>query len=116
MSIHITGSISQISLPVSLSIYQIFCECKCSYIGESNFELDKRVSEHKRDIRNGVLTNALTQHCMETNHKIDWSLSKIIGREQDTIRRRLKEALFIQKLSPELNVSKGMILRGKWSI
>lgn len=52
-------------------VYQLTCQCGQTYIGETAFDLQKRIKEHQRDIRLNVLSNANTIHHNLTGHFID---------------------------------------------
>lgn len=97
-------------------IYQIHCDCGKTYIGESAFSFEKRKKEHLRDIKAKDMTNALAFHCKSTGHSINWPISQILGYENDTLKRKFKESIFIQNFKPELNFSEGYKLRGDWKI
>lgn len=95
-------------------VYRIFCECDASYIGETSFNLEKRIKEHKRDILHRSTSNGISFHCMETGHSVNWIRSQVLLKVPLEGRRKLSEALCIQKLKPEMNLSSGMKLKGKW--
>lgn len=97
-------------------VYKIDCECGDSYIGETSFDLKKRVGEHYRDVKKERDSNMLATHRMQTGHNIKFesarTLQQVTGGELD---RKIVESLRIQAEEPELNLSKGTKLRGNWS-
>lgn len=97
-------------------VYKIYCNCGDYYIGESGFDFQKRKNEHIRDLRTSTGTNALVNHCTESDHFIDWSKSSLLDRESDRTRRKLKESLLIKDQKPRINISEGMKIRGDWII
>ena len=95
-------------------IYDIQCkECKKSYIGETGRVFGTRLKEHQKDSkkvkqrkftraqRKESLTeinkSAITDHIAQENHVIDWEGAKLLEREDDVIKRRIKEAIWIRK-------------------
>lgn len=95
-------------------IYKIPCECKEEYIGETGFNLKKRVYEHSRAVTTGNMANSLSYHHSKTGHNFQWQLSNPIDREFLEERREVREALYIQNFKPEINLSQGKVLKHKW--
>ena len=97
-------------------IYQIPClDCDRSYIGETGRTLKTRLTEHRRNCRNGdVQRSGVAQHSIEDDHRIDWKESVVIDREMNLYRRRVKEALYIRKF-PNFNQDQGLIVSPIWS-
>ena len=59
---------------IKLAVYKIKCsDCQASYIGETGRNLNTRLTEHKRAMRNGHANNHITVHHQLTNHNIDWT-------------------------------------------
>ena len=42
------------------------------------WNLNKRLTEHKRATRNGGLNNNIASHHLQTNHRIDWDFAECI--------------------------------------
>ena len=60
-------------------VYEIQCEtCDKIYVGESGRDLEKRVKEHKRDIKNAEEKNAMFVHVRDFDHPIDFKNAKIV--------------------------------------
>ena len=97
-------------------IYQIPClDCDRSYIGETGRTLKTRLTEHRRNCRNGdVQRSGVAQHSIEDDYQIDWKESVVIDREMNLYRRRVKEALYIRKF-PNFNQDQGLIVSPIWS-
>ena len=60
-------------------------------------------------------------HVMQTNHEIDWENQKFLISELDWRRRKIKEALFINGLNPQnqisdsiMNLEKGLEISACW--
>jgi hypothetical protein len=84
-------------------IYQIECQtCNRLYIGETARSLDKRLDEHRK-----TTTSAVNEHVKDTGHKIDWEGVKVIGKEDNWAKRKIKEAIAIRKNKPSLNRDQG---------
>ena len=87
-------------------VYQSFCSaenCNENYIGESAQRLDERMKDH-----NGwELNSHFFKHSVESRHdpglKNDF---RIIGKDyrNNTIKRKIVEALFKKKMKPSLNI------------
>ena len=77
-------------------VYQLTCsKCNRNYIGSTIRELHTRVSEHLKDSRSSVF-----EHHLECNSEFS---TKILDRARDQINLRIKEAIYIRNLKPELN-------------
>ena len=85
------------------AIYQINCkDCDGVYIGETARALGVRVEEHKK-----MTSSAVHEHQRKTGHTMDWANTKILGREDTLIKRKVKEALAIRRAKPTLNRDQG---------
>ena len=95
-------------------IYKIPCQtCEKVYIGETGRALEERLKEHKTDVAKNSRQqftrtarkqsegefnkSAITDHCNKENHVINWENTRIIGREDHTQARRIKEAIEIHR-------------------
>ncbi len=103
-------------------IYQWFCEgseveeCPKSYIGESRQGLEKRSSQHMYHITNGNINDsAIAEHVCATGHRMDPSKIQLIEREPNTIRRKVKESLYIQNTSYTMNKNNGYSINSAWA-
>ena len=84
-------------------IYEILCKnCHRTYIGETSRTLGKRMEEHKK-----MTSSAVNEHCKTTGHIMDWENVKVIGREDNWAKRKIKEAIAIRKWKPSLNRDQG---------
>lgn len=84
-------------------IYSIPCaNCDQVYIGESGRHFEKRMTEHKYDMKNvqkNPEKSALVQHYYSTGHTFNIEEATIIDRESHFNRRKLLEACHIWKHS-----------------
>lgn len=81
-------------------VYKIDCDTCCSsYIGESMQYLKTREYQHKYNIRMGNVTHsALAEHGIRNpTHNINWGKHTILDKEQNTFKRKLKEAVYIKR-------------------
>ena len=84
-------------------IYQIRCKtCKRLYIGETARSLKTRMEEHRK-----TTSSAVREHQTDTGHEIDWENVKIIGKESQWMKRKIKEAIAIRRDKPSLNRDQG---------
>ena len=96
-------------------IYQIPCSsCPAVYTGETGRTLKVRMVEHKRAVRMGDVNNGLAVHSLKTGHPIEWSQARVVEREENWYRRRIKEALKIQQCQVRMNLDQGIVLRSGW--
>ena len=68
-------------------VYQLECECNKKYYGQTCQFVQKRIQQHKNDVRKGLTTTGLSSHVAETNHNIKWEDFKIIECESNTNKR-----------------------------
>ena len=94
-------------------VYEVPCHnCDKTYIGETGRQLGTRVEEHKKEVeelskaaytrtKRKVSTaelnkSAITDHGVSQNHVINWDGVRVIDREDDITRRRIREAIWIK--------------------
>ena len=96
-------------------VYLIPCsECSAVYIGETGRTLKVRLAEHKRAVRMGDVNNGIPVHSLKTGHSIAWDKAKITDRETHWQRRRVKEAIRIQRSQVRMNLDQGIVLHQAW--
>ena len=87
--------------------YVIPCkDCENVYVGETGRNLDKRMYEHKRDIRVGNESSGVFCHVRDSNHSIDFQGSKFIFKSKNYVKRRIVESSLITSI-PNFNLSEG---------
>ena len=57
---------------------------------------------------------ALADHALKTGHSIERSQARVVEREGNWYRRRIKEALKIQQYQVRINLDQGIVLRSGW--
>ena len=85
-------------------IYRYKCdrvECDEEYIGESSRTFGERFKEHQKD------PSPIYDHYNITGHKISIDNFSVEGREDQSLMRTIKEALYIAVNNPSLNRNKG---------
>ena len=91
-------------------VYKIHCgDCEEAYIGEMARPFGVRFREHVNSTRSS--TTAVGDHLRNTRHALDVSSSSIVVRENDTFKRRIREAIEIHCQAPMLNGDVGYELR-----
>ena len=99
--------------------------CKQVYIGETGRQLGVRIDEHKKeveDLSRAAFTrtkrkastqeqnkSAITDHGVTNNHVIDWSGVRVIDKESDMTKRRLREAIWIKRKGSTMNQDEGAV-------
>ena len=61
--------------------------------------------QHEYAVKNQSSTNGIAQHVAKTNHEIDWENMKFLDSEPHWRKRKIKEALFIDCLNPQKQIS-----------
>ena len=105
-------------------VYEIPCRnCDSTYIGETKRNLGIRVSEHRRDVNqqekkqftrstrkqstSELNKSAVTDHCNTKNHLINWDNIKIVCKETNMFKRRVRESIAIRKRRDTMNRDAG---------
>ena len=87
------------------AVYQLDCpQCDQSYIGETERTLGTRLKEHLRHSDNPT---AVREHMNKTGHSVTDQDVKVIGREDQWLKRKITEAVAIRKHHPSLNRDEG---------
>ena len=90
-------------------IYEITCNlCSKQYVGESSRSLNARLSEHLRFSTNPTTESykeeAMAVHYSKEHPGISPDLSfRLLGKESNTVLRKVYEALFIFNQEPKLS-------------
>ncbi|XP_072021930.1 uncharacterized protein [Amphiura filiformis] len=108
-------------------VYSIPCKnCNETYVGETGSKLCKRLEEHRAEADKACINvrtranrkasqsatnkSAITDHVLEKDHIIDWEEAKILGKEADTYKRWIKEAVKIRQQGTIMNRDEGQNL------
>ena len=66
-------------------IYNIPCECRKRYIGETCRPVQTRINEHKRNTTNGEIDKSkIVEHSWEKKHRFQWDKASIISKEENS--------------------------------
>jgi len=96
-------------------VYKIDYSCGKSYIGETGRSLKIRLKEHAVDIKNErSRTSALAEHLSKTKHHVCLEDAKVIAREDNYHKRKIREAIEIMKFPQNLNRDNGGEISGNW--
>ena len=83
-------------------VYQIECnECEEAYIGETERQMGKRLTEHKRK------TSAVQEHMEDKGHHPEKVKVTVVDKDDRWFERGVKEAVYIRARSPSLNRDQG---------
>ena len=94
-------------------VYQIPCGgCPKKYVGETGRGLKTRLAEHKRDVREHRLSNAMVLHIEGSNHLPRWEGASILQECAGKQLRRATEAAYIM-LNDTTNTRAGFYTLGK---
>ena len=94
-----------------ITSYGIPCSCGKVYIGETGCSLQVRLKEHYADIFYGQSkTSAIAEHSQNTNHQICIEYAKVIAMEYHYNKRRIREAIEIEKHPQNINRHDGLDL------
>ena len=90
-------------------IYEIPCSDGKTYIGETSRPLHQRIKEHKEALRNlKSQSSAIVEHITSSvNVAPMWNEVKVLATEDDWKKRRIKEALWIER-SNTINRNHGL--------
>ena len=81
------------------TVYHIHCkQCDKDYVDETSRLLETRVKEYLS--RN---SSAVHEHCKLTGHSVDSSKTKVVATENNTFKRRIREAIEIRLRKLSLN-------------
>ena len=83
-------------------------------MGETGRTLKQRVTEHKRAVKNADSSNGLAVHVTKTQHRIEWNEAEVICREEQWMKRKIKESLMIKAHGNNLNLDAGVSIDTNW--
>ena len=96
-------------------VYKIACECGRVYVGETGRTLRQRIIEHKRAVKNADSNNGLAVHVARTKHDIRWDKAEVVCREEQWMKRKIKESLMIKAHGNNLNLNAGAFIDTNWN-
>ena len=94
------------------TVYKITCSCDSVYIGETGRPLSVRIKEHQKSVQKADGRSALSDHILANpKHTIKWnSVEKLDTNQNNTIARKLNEAVQIARYKPALNRDNGLFI------
>ena len=96
-------------------VYVIPCSCGKEYIGETGRSLNIRIKEHTADLRRERTSkSALVEHVHSSSHYICIEDVKLVKKEDHYLKRKIKEAIEIEKRNNILNHDDGLKLSNTW--
>ena len=96
-------------------VYLVPYSCGKVYIGETWRSFGIRLKEHINDItRNRSEKLGFTEHACYSSHYICMEQAKLIHKEDHYLKRRVKEAIEIDKSSNIMNKDDGLKLNNPW--
>ena len=90
-------------------------DCSSSYIGETGRSLKKRLVEHKAAVRRGDMNNGIAVYAWEHQHRVDWENASVLKQEPGYWKRRVLEAIEIQRHAESANLDCGLTLNPIWT-
>ena len=97
-------------------VYEVQCsKCDEVYVGETGRTLKKRTSEHKQGVKRCDQKNVIAVYMMNKGHTINWEEASVKTSEMGYWKRRVQEAIRIQRLPNTMNLDHGMILSNIWT-
>ena len=96
-------------------VYSIPCSCGLSYIGETGRSMETRFKEHSADLRHDRhKKSALAEHAHLTKHHICLEDAKVIAREDNLTKRKIREKIEINLNENYLNRDDGARINDSW--
>ena len=94
---------------ITCVVYEVPCkDCDFVYVGQTKRDLNSRLKEHQRAIKQQKLENsALCDHVILFDHVIDWAKSRILKTESNFCKRLTAKSWFILFRPKVINRSNG---------
>ena len=78
-------------------VYELKCTSNSTYFGETKQKILTRTTEHQQDSFKGKWDNSgATEHTLTCHGQFNWIHLKAICRENDCIKRKIREVLEIK--------------------
>ena len=85
-------------------VYKIKCsDCQASYIGETDRNLDTRLTKHKRATKNGDANSDIALRYQLTDHNIDWDSTQCLTNSTNYFQRLTLECWYTNLEQTPLN-------------
>ncbi|EZA57384.1 hypothetical protein X777_02647 [Ooceraea biroi] len=87
-------------------VYKINCsDCNICYIGQTMRYLEKRINEHKSDVRKDASCQlVVSKHRICNDHEFDWLNTVVLHQESHRRKREITEMYFIKTHSNTINI------------
>ena len=96
-------------------VYCIPCSCNQLYIGETGRSMETRLKEHIADLRhNRYKKSPIAEHVFITGHHICLENAKVIAREDNLVKRKIREKIEINLNENCLNRDDGTKISDSW--
>ena len=96
-------------------VYSIPCSCDKLYIGETGRSMETRFKEHSADLRHDRhKKSALAEQAHITGHHICLENAKVIAREGNLLKRKIREKIEINLNENCLNRDDGAKISDSW--
>lgn len=80
-------------------VYEIPLACGFRYVGQTSRCVNDRLTEHKRNVKNGAPNSEIAKHMAECNNcRVFWSETEVIHREENEIKRVVRETVRIKSM------------------
>ena len=93
-------------------------ECDAVHIGETLWNLDEGLKEHKRHVKKkNAKGSAIAEHVIKSGHKIVWDHAKVIDYEQKWGARKIKEPFHLKSEHADrqlMNRDAGLAISAIW--
>ena len=77
--------------------------------------LQRRITEHKHAVKTNDRRNGIAVHAWDRQHQPDWKATEILEIEPHYWKRRVLEAIWIQKTPRNCNLDCGLTLNEAWA-
>ena len=79
-------------------VYQLTCSCNKTYIGETGCKISTRIQQHQKSIEDGKWDKSgISEHAKVCHGSIDWNNANTLCIESRNFKRKVREALEIQR-------------------
>jgi len=96
-------------------VYSFPCSCEDVYIGETGRSIQTRLKEHCADVTHGrIKKSAIAEHSSKTNHHVCIEEARVLAIEENYNKRRIREAIEIEKHPRNFNRDDGLTLCDSW--
>ena len=96
-------------------VYAIPCSCGMRYVGETGRSIKARIKEHMADIKHGrTKQSVVVEQYHDTKHHVCLEDTKVLATIPHHYKRKIREALEIEKCRNNFNRDDGLKLKEAW--